>query len=110
MADKLSPDNQVNFPDAELKAYQKIFGSFGLYGPDENETKVLVRTEDPPGVPMRLCIPRQLVAQIILDAHLYLSHLASDKTLGFLSAMVWFPCMWTQVKEILIACRVVYKG
>ncbi len=45
-----------------------------------------------------------IVDQIVLDAHLLLSHLSAQKVSHYLRQVVWFPSMWAAISRVLQEC------
>ena len=105
--DNTNPEEKkLDFGTPALRAYRKMLPSLVIGESDPAEgwkllfRKPLIDTDNR----TRTFIPRQLVVPLIMDCHLSLSHLGSEKVALFLQTCVWFPNMWARIREVLSSC------
>ena len=97
---------ELDFGDDRLKAYVKIIPVLRLCQmPDQADLDILVKTDIQGRTHSeRYCMPEKLINPFIKDLHLRLSHYGVETIVLTMKHLVWFPSMWSRVRQVLQVC------
>ena len=97
---------ELDFGDSQLKAYVKVILVLRLCQmPDLDDLDILVKTDIQGGKQSeRYCMPEKLIDPFIKELHLRLTHYGVETIVLTMKHLVWFPSMWSRVRQILQVC------
>ena len=97
---------ELDFGDNQLKAYVKVIPVLRLCQlPAPDNLDILVKTDiQGEKESERYCMPEKLINPFIKELHLRLSHYGVEMMVLMMRHLVWFPNMWTRVRQVLQVC------
>ena len=97
---------ELDFGESQLKAYVKVIPALRLCQlPAPNNLDILVKTDiQGEKESERYCMPEKLIDTFIKELHLKLSHYGVETMVLTMRHLVWFPHMWTRVRQVLQVC------
>ena len=97
---------ELDFGESQLKAYVKVIPALRLCQlPAPNNLDILVKTDiQGEKGSERYCMPEKLINTFIKELHLRLSHYGVETMVLTMRHLVWFPHMWTRVRQVLQVC------
>ena len=97
---------ELDFGESQLKAYVKVIPALRLCQlPAPNNLDILVKTDiQGEKESERYCMPEKLINTFIKELHLRLSHYGVETMVLTMRHLVWFPHMWTRVRQVLQVC------
>ena len=97
---------ELDFGESQLKAYVKVIPALRLCQlPAPNNLDILVKTDiQGEKESERYCMPEKLINTFIKELHLRLSHYGVETMVLTMRHLIWFPHMWTRVRQVLQVC------
>ena len=97
---------ELDFGESQLKAYVKVIPALRLCQlPAPDNLDILVKTDiQGKEKSERYCMPEKLIDPFIRELHLRLTHYGVETMVLTMKHLVWFPHMWTRVRQVLQVC------
>ena len=97
---------ELDFGESQLKAYVKVIPALRLCQlPAPDNLDILVKTDiQGKKKSERYCMPEKLIDPFIRELHLRLTHYGVETMVLTMRHLVWFPHMWTRVRQVLQVC------